>query len=126
MDNLKQVMVRLPPDLYENLRSSAYEMHMPTAVLARLLIKQQLETLGKETPTVAFYEDQPEQTSESSESEDPSENLSKNPMDSTEPTSFPNPAGGSTASPTGKSQPLANQNRSNRSKNRKNKKHKGK
>jgi len=43
MSDLKPVMVRLPPDVYEQLRVEAFRMTIPPAVLARVLIKQQLE-----------------------------------------------------------------------------------
>jgi hypothetical protein len=44
MSDLKPVMVRLPPDVYEKLRVQAFRSAIPPAVLARSLIKQQLET----------------------------------------------------------------------------------
>jgi hypothetical protein len=43
MSDLKPVMVRLQADIYEKLRASAFDLAMPPAVLARLLIKQQLD-----------------------------------------------------------------------------------
>lgn len=43
MSDLKPVMVRLPPEVYEKLRVEAFRMTIPPAVLARVLIKQQLE-----------------------------------------------------------------------------------
>jgi hypothetical protein len=43
MSELKPVMVRLPPEVYEKLRASAFDLAMPPAVLARVLIKKQLE-----------------------------------------------------------------------------------
>ena len=46
MSDLKPVMVRLPPDVYEKLRVQAFGMAIPPAVLARSLIKQQLEALA--------------------------------------------------------------------------------
>jgi hypothetical protein len=43
MSDLKPVMVRLPPEVYEQLRASAFDLAMPPAVLARVLIKRQLD-----------------------------------------------------------------------------------
>ena len=40
MSDLKPVMVRLPPDVYEKLRVQAFHSAIPPAVLARSLIKQ--------------------------------------------------------------------------------------
>ena len=47
MSELKPVMVRLPPEVYEKLRASAFDLAMPPAVLARVLIKQQLDIQGE-------------------------------------------------------------------------------
>lgn len=46
MSDLKPIMVRLPPDVYEKLRIQAFHSAIPPAVLARSLIKQQLEALA--------------------------------------------------------------------------------
>ena len=43
VSDLKPIMVRLPPDVYEKLRLRAFRSAIPPAVLARSLIKQQLE-----------------------------------------------------------------------------------
>jgi hypothetical protein len=58
VSDLKPVMVRLPPDVYEKLRVQAFRSAIPPAVLARSLIKQQLESFegpaeGLEEPSPA-------------------------------------------------------------------------
>ena len=68
MSELKPVMVRLPPEVYEKLRASAFELAMPPAVLARVLIKQQLDIQGesqelKERPPVPLASSSPRQRS---------------------------------------------------------------
>ncbi len=69
MSDLKPVMVRLPPDVYEKLRAQAFRSAIPPAVLARAMIKQQLEAfdgpgeLQEPSPAVA---PKPSQTSTSS------------------------------------------------------------
>lgn len=51
VSDLKPVMVRLPPDVYEKLRVQAFRSAIPPAVLARAMIKQQLEAFdGPEEP----------------------------------------------------------------------------
>lgn len=57
MSDLKPVMVRLPPDVYEKLRVQAFHSAIPPAVLARSLIKQQLEAF--DGPAEALEERSP-------------------------------------------------------------------
>jgi hypothetical protein len=44
MKNTKPVMVRMPPELYERLRDAAERTMVTPSALARILIKQQLDS----------------------------------------------------------------------------------